>query len=89
MRFAIDRSLPIALGVQLRGLVEYGVACGELGPGERLPPVRGLAAALGVAPMTVAQVYKDLHAAGVIRTEPGRGTFVDDGVLLEPPIGGF
>ena len=89
MRFSIDRSLPIALGVQLRGLVEYGVACGELAPGEQLPSVRGLAAALGVAPMTVAQVYKDLHAAGVIRTEAGRGTFVDDGALVEPPIGRF
>src|ERR1700744_6565568 len=84
MRFSIDRSLPIALGVQLRGLIEYGIACGELGPGEQLPSVRGLAAALGVAPMTVAQVYKDLHAAGVIRTEAGRGTFVDDGALAEP-----
>ena len=89
MRFSIDRSLPIALGVQLRGLIEYGVACGELGPGEQLPSVRGLAAALGVAPMTVAQVYKDLHAAGVIRTEAGRGTFVDDGALVEPPPGRF
>lgn len=89
MRFSIDRSLPIALGVQLRGLIEYGVACGELAPGEQLPSVRGLAAALGVAPMTVAQVYKDLHAAGVIRTEAGRGTFVDDGALVEPPIGRF
>ncbi|MDB5363038.1 MAG: hypothetical protein JWO51_4335 [Rhodospirillales bacterium] len=89
MRFSIDRSLPIALGVQLRGLIEYGVACGELGPGEQLPSVRGLAAALGVAPMTVAQVYKDLHAAGVIRTEAGRGTFVDDRAAVEHPIGRF
>jgi DNA-binding transcriptional regulator YhcF (GntR family) len=89
MRFSIDRSLPIALGVQLRGLIEYGVACGELGPGEQLPSVRSLAAALGVAPMTVAQVYKELHAAGVIRTEAGRGTFVDDDALIEPPAGRF
>jgi DNA-binding transcriptional regulator YhcF (GntR family) len=89
MRFSIDRSLPIALGVQLRGLIEYGVACGELAPGEQLPSVRGLAAALGVAPMTVAQIYKELHAAGVIRTEAGRGTFVDDGAPVEPPIGRF
>jgi DNA-binding transcriptional regulator YhcF (GntR family) len=86
MRFSIDRSLPIALGVQLRGLIEYGVACGELGPGEQLPSVRNLALTLGVAPMTVAQVYKDLHAAGVIRTEIGRGTFVGDGAQVERPI---
>ena len=31
---ALDRTLPVPLGVQLRGLVEYGIACGELPPGQ-------------------------------------------------------
>jgi DNA-binding transcriptional regulator YhcF (GntR family) len=34
-------------------------ACGELAAGERLPSVRDLAEAVGVAPMTVSQVYRD------------------------------
>ena len=29
---ALDRSLPVPLGLQLRGLIEYGIACGELVP---------------------------------------------------------
>ena len=40
MEFAVDHSLPVALGVQLRGLIEYGVACGQLMPGDRLPSMR-------------------------------------------------
>jgi DNA-binding transcriptional regulator YhcF (GntR family) len=73
---ALDRTLPVPLGVQLRGLIEYGIACGELAPGAQLPSVRELADAGGIAPMTVSAVYKDLRAAGLIVTRPGAGTFV-------------
>jgi DNA-binding transcriptional regulator YhcF (GntR family) len=73
---ALDRSLPVPLGVQLRGLIEYGIACGELVPGTQLPSVRELADAGGIAPMTVSAVYKELRDAGLIVTRPGAGTFV-------------
>ena len=43
MKLSVDRDLPVPLGVQLRGLIEYGIACGELLPGARLPSVRELA----------------------------------------------
>jgi DNA-binding transcriptional regulator YhcF (GntR family) len=87
MIVTLDRTLPISLGVQLRGLIEYGVACGELKRGERLPSVRRMAEDLGVAAMTVAQVFKELQIAGVIRSEPGRGTFVSGDVTLDGPLG--
>jgi DNA-binding transcriptional regulator YhcF (GntR family) len=73
---ALDRTLPVPLGVQLRGLIEYGIACGELAPGTQLPSVREFAEAGGLAPMTVAGVYKTLREAGLIVTRPGAGTFV-------------
>jgi DNA-binding transcriptional regulator YhcF (GntR family) len=73
---ALDRTLPVPIGVQLRGLIEYGIACGELAPGAQLPSVRELAEAGGVAPMTVSGVYRELREAGVIVTRPGSGTFV-------------
>jgi DNA-binding transcriptional regulator YhcF (GntR family) len=76
MKLQIDRELPVPLGVQVRGLIEYGIACGELSPGERLPSVRELADALVVAPMTVALVYRSLREAGLIETRRGRGSFV-------------
>lgn len=76
IRLALDRSLPVPLGQQLRGLIEYGIACGEFRPGDRLPSVRDLAAEAGVAPMTVSQVYRELKAAGLIEGRSGSGTFV-------------
>ncbi len=76
IRLTLDRSLPVPLGLQLRGLVEYGIACGEFRPGDRLPSVRDLAEEVGVAPMTVSQVYRDLKAAGLIEGRAGSGTFV-------------
>lgn len=76
---ALDRSLPVSLSLQLKGLIEYGIACGELPPGARLPSVRELADAGGIAPMTAAAVYKDLRRAGLIVARAGSGTFVADG----------
>src|SRR3954469_10755093 len=78
MRFYVDRDLPVPLGVQLRGLLEYGIACGELATGERLPSVRDLAEEIGVAPMTVSQAYRDLKRVGLIETEAGSAPFVPD-----------
>ena len=60
--FVIDRRLNVPLGVQLRGQMEYGIAGGELPRGSRLPSVRELSHDLGLAHMTVAQVYKELLA---------------------------
>jgi len=78
MKLSVDRDLPVPLGVQLRGLIEYGIACGELLPGARLPSVRELADELGVAPMTVSQVYRELQDGGLIEARTGLGTFVSD-----------
>jgi DNA-binding transcriptional regulator YhcF (GntR family) len=76
---ALDRSLPVPLGVQLRGLIEFGIALGELPAGRRLPSVRELAQRAGLAHMTVATVYRDLRKAGLIEAKAGAGTYVADG----------
>jgi DNA-binding transcriptional regulator YhcF (GntR family) len=80
MLFNIDPDLPVPLGSQLRGVIEYGIACGQLPPGLRLPPVRAMARQLGIAPMTVSQVYKELKAVGLLATKPGHGTFISPSV---------
>src|SRR5207237_8033154 len=64
------------LGQQVVDELRRRVQAGSLGPGERLPPVRGLASALGVTPETVAGAYKRLVDEGYLRGEIGRGTFV-------------
>lgn len=61
---------------QLRHRVQAGRADGTLPPGTRLPPVRRLAEALGLAPGTVAKAYRELEAAGVIETRGRQGSFV-------------
>lgn len=57
---------------QFRGLI----ASGQLGAGERLPTVRQTASDLGVAPGTVAKVYKMLERDGIVDTRVGSGTRV-------------
>lgn len=61
---------------QLRRQVATRAASGDLPAGTRLPPVRALAAELGVAPGTVARAYRELEADGVVVTEGRRGTSV-------------
>lgn len=56
----------------LRGLVDSGT----LTAGTRLPTIRALAQSLSVSPTTVSDAWGRLHAAGVIRTEGRRGTFI-------------
>jgi DNA-binding transcriptional regulator YhcF (GntR family) len=84
MPFNIDPDLPVPIGSQLRGVIEYGIVCGQFLPGERLPPVRSMARQLGIAPMTVSQVYKELKRAGLLETKPGAGTFVSSTVATQP-----
>jgi DNA-binding transcriptional regulator YhcF (GntR family) len=84
MRIQIDRDLPVPVGTQVQGQIEYGVSIGDFPAGSQLPSVRELATELGVSPVTVSQVYKALQAKGLIETVPGRGTFVRD---VEPETG--
>ncbi|WAT06132.1 GntR family transcriptional regulator [Rouxiella badensis] len=64
MEFHLDRDSSIPLGAQLRGMIEYAITFGALKPGEQLPSVREMADILGVAPMTVAQVYRETQGGG-------------------------
>ncbi len=83
MEFDIDRSSGVPIRRQLRGMIEYGIACGELPIGAALPSVRELAEHLGVAPMTVSQVYGALKKDGLIEGRSGSGTFVADSLRAQ------
>lgn len=61
---------------QIRAQISSLIALGALEPGTRLPPVRGLAADLGLAAGTVARAYKELEQAGLIETRRRNGTVV-------------
>ena len=49
---------------------------GALAPGDRLPPHRALAAALGVDLTTVTRAYTEARRRGLLDSAVGRGTFV-------------
>ncbi|MCU7725117.1 GntR family transcriptional regulator [Actinoplanes sp. KI2] len=57
---------------QLVELIRFGV----LAPGDRLPPLRQLAADLGLAVGTVARTYRELEVAGLVISRRGGGTRV-------------
>ena len=78
MKVQIDRKSGLSLRQQLKGALEHGISFGELPVGASLPSVRDLAVEADVAPMTVAKVYAELKAAGLIETRSGSGTFVAD-----------
>ena len=73
---APDPSLPEPPYEQLRAQLASRVASGDMPAGTKLPTVRALAADLGLAVNTVARVYRELEADGVVVTEGRRGTFV-------------
>lgn len=72
---SIDKSLPVPVGTQLHGLLAYMLSFGDIPDGARLPSVRALAADIGIAPMTVAQVYKQLRDEGLVEMRHGLGAF--------------
>lgn len=65
---------------QLADLIMHGM----LPAGRKLPPVRQLAADLGVANGTVARAYQQLEASGLVITRRAAGTRVAATTTLSP-----
>jgi DNA-binding transcriptional MocR family regulator len=61
---------------QIATSLERALAGGRFAAGDRLPPVRTLAAALGVSAATVASAYRTLHSRGLVVGDGRRGTKV-------------
>ena len=71
--------------VKIAASVEGALAGGRLGGGELLPPVRSLAAHLGVSPATVAAAYRLLRERGVVSADGRRGTRVRSAPAISLP----
>lgn len=72
----IDPDDPTPPYEQLRRQLADLIAAGQLGPGDRLPPLRQLAGDLGVAVGTVARTYRELEHEGLLTSRRGGGTRV-------------
>lgn len=72
---SLVRPYYLSLAAEIRRAVEEG----GLGPGERLPPHRDLAHALGLSVQTVSRAYNQLVRDGVLAGRVGSGTYVSAG----------
>src|SRR4051794_31810148 len=76
MILEVDLASAVPPYEQIRAQVTALVRAGALEAGARLPPIRQLAAALGVASGTVARAYRELESDGVVATRGRNGTTV-------------
>ena len=72
----IDKHSGIPIYIQLGERIRLLIHEGLLSPGDAMPTVRSLAVQLGINANTVARVYHELQADGVLTLERGIGTFV-------------
>jgi GntR family transcriptional regulator len=68
----------VPIYVQLKEQIRHAVEIGVLGPGEPLPPIRSLAEQLVVNANTIARVYRELDAEGLLELRHGVGAFVSE-----------
>ena len=61
---------------QVRDGFRQLILSGALPPGDKMPSVRELAAALAINPNTIQRAYRELEQEGYINSAPGRVSFV-------------
>lgn len=75
----VDTASPTPPYEQLRTQLAEMIRSGALTPGDHLPPLRQLAADLGLAVGTVGRAYRELESAGLVHSRRGAGTRVSGG----------
>ncbi|MFJ8686551.1 GntR family transcriptional regulator [Micromonospora wenchangensis] len=72
----VDPSSAVPPFEQVRQQIADLIHLGALAAGRKLPPVRQLAADLGLANGTIARAYQELESAGLVVTRRAAGTRV-------------
>jgi GntR family transcriptional regulator len=83
-RIVLDPDSGIPPWRQVRDQIVHLVRTGRLPVGSPLPAIRQLAGDLGVAAGTVARVYRELEATGVVKTARRNGTVVAAAPARDP-----
>lgn len=81
----ISKQSHVPLYRQLEAMLLGQINTGELKPNDRLPAEHELAKQYRVSKITVRQALGNLAAAGVLRREQGRGTFVAEPKVEQGP----
>ena len=74
----IDLHSGVPVYRQIMDQVRFMIAAGSLRAGEEIPPIRGLAAALGINPMTISKAFGFLEMEGLVSRRPGRPLVVSE-----------
>ena len=72
----LSRSSAGTLYHQLLGVLRSRIESGEIGVGDRLPSEADLVSDFGVSRTTARRALDELRRQGLVRREPGRGTFL-------------
>jgi GntR family transcriptional regulator len=83
MRLIIDTRDPRSIYQQVADGIKELIARGELKEGAVLPPVRQMAADLGVNLNTIATAYRELQKDGLIAVKHGSGSVVASRTAFE------
>ena len=88
MLLKLDFADDTPIYLQIRNQIVLGIANGKLAPGEKLPPIRTLAAETGVNTMTVNKAYQLLKQEGYLITDRRLGAMINPARVPEqhPPL---
>ena len=64
--------------LQIMEQIRYRVALGDWQPGQELPSIRAMAAALNISVITVKRAYQELEREGLIVSRQGKASFIAD-----------
>lgn len=81
----VNRHSPVPLYHQLEAILLERINTGGFKANDRLPAEHELAAEFGVSKITIRQALSNLAAAGVVRRDQGRGTFIAEPKVEEGP----
>ncbi|WP_105565501.1 GntR family transcriptional regulator [Microbacterium halophytorum] len=76
MLIRIDPTREVPVFAQIAASIRADVVAGSVGPGDRLPSAKQVAASLGVNLHTVLHAYQQLREEGLVDMRPGRGAVV-------------
>ena len=80
MKWNLDSDRPIFS--QIIEIIQKDIVSGVLGPGEKLPSVRTLAADASVNPNTVQRAFSELERMGLVYSQRTSGKFITEDVKM-------
>jgi GntR family transcriptional regulator len=85
IEFHIQSHSGVPSYLQIVQQVRQAIRLGILSPGDKLPTVKEVVAAVAINPNTVLKAYRELDLEGLVDGRRGVGTFVAEGVVSLAP----